>query len=178
MKFAPDKEIDQATIDETAFAFRDIFNRDLIGTTDGNELYQLLLEEFKKEPQYLPLEDDYHGTYPFGNCFHETSKMLNRWANIRDPKSLFDSVRSEKGSKGLSRPGQRHERATFVGQHIKEYNAIGLFYKNHRENILELDIDVQEKADKIKSSSTQKTRAATTPHPKGLRRSQNRPHGL
>ncbi|MCB0544272.1 MAG: BREX system P-loop protein BrxC, partial [Saprospiraceae bacterium] len=144
------QEIDQATIDETAFAFRDIFNRDLIGTTDGNELYQLLLEEFKKEQaQYLPLEDDYHGTYPFGNCFHETSKMLNRWANIRDPKSLFDSVRSEKETakafldlaKGMKE---------FVGQHIKEYDAIGLFYKNHRENILELDIDVQEKADKIK----------------------------
>lgn len=143
------QEIDQVTIDETAFAFRDIFNRDLVGTTDGNELYQQLLEEFKKEQaQYQPMEEEYYGTYPFGNCFHETAKLLNRWANIRDPKSLFDLVRSEKTTaktlldlaKGMKE---------FIGQYRKEYDAISQFYKNHRENILELGIDVQEKADKI-----------------------------
>jgi len=143
------QEIDQVTIDETALSFRDIFNRDLIGTTDGNELYQLLLEELKKEQtQYQPLEEDYHGAYPFGNCFHDAVKMLNRWAGIRDPKALFDIIRSEKDSaKALldTAKGMRE----FAVQHRKDYDAISQFYKTNRENIRELDIDAQEKAAKI-----------------------------
>ncbi len=42
------QEIDQSTIDETMFSFREIFNRDLISTTDGNELYQCCSKNSKK----------------------------------------------------------------------------------------------------------------------------------
>jgi len=143
------QEIDQVTIDETTFAFREIFNRDLIETTDGNELYQLLIDELKKEQaQYQMLEDNYHGTYPFGKCFHEVTKMLNRWTSIRDPKALFDIVRSEKDKAKIMIDMAKGMR-DFADQNRKEYDAISAFYKNNRENIRELGIDVQEKTDKI-----------------------------
>lgn len=143
------QEIDQSTIDETAFAFRDIFNRDLIGTTDGNELYQLLLEELKKEQgQYQPLEDEYHGAYPFGHCFHEAAKMLTRWAGTRDPKALFNTIRSEKDTAKTLLDTAKGMKE-FAAQHRKDYDAISQFYKTNRENIRELDPDAQEKAGKI-----------------------------
>ncbi len=143
------QEIDQLTLDETAFAFRDIFNRDLPAATDGNELYQLLLDELKKEQaQYQPLEDDYHGAYPFGASFHEAAKLLNRWAGTRDPKTLFDLVRSEKDdAKALldTAKGLRD----FAAQFRKDYDAVRQFYQANTENFRELDIDAQEKAAKI-----------------------------
>lgn len=145
------QEIDQSTLDETAFSFRDIFNRDLIATTDGNELFQLLLEELKKEQTlYQPLEEEYHGAYPFGNCFHEAAKMLNRWAGTRDPKALFDTLRAEKETaKALLDKAKGMKE--FAAQYRKDYDAVRQFHQTNTENIRELDINAQEKADKIEA---------------------------
>lgn len=143
------QEIDQATLDETAFCFRDIFNRDLPNVTEGNELYQLLLEAFSRELSlYQPLEEEFHGTYPFGTVFHEASKMLNRWAGTRDPKALFDALRTGKDNAKvlLDFAKGMHD---FTGQYRKDYDAIKAFYNSNQENIRELDIAALEKADKI-----------------------------
>lgn len=143
------QEIDQALLDETILGFREIFNRDLASSSDGNELYQTLVEALHLEcGQYQPLEDEYHGAYPFGECFHEAVKMLNRWANTRDPKALFETIQAEKGeakhildtAKGMK---------DFTSQFRKDYDAISLFYQNNRENFWELDINTGEKADRI-----------------------------
>lgn len=144
------QEIDQATLDETAFAFRDIFNRDLRSATDGNELYQSLCDELQMELHvYQPLEDEYHA-YPFGACFHEANKLLRRWRDTRDPKTLFDLVRNEKDTaKNLL--DQAKGLRDFAVQFRKEYDAIQKFYRDNRENIRELGIDTREKADKIEA---------------------------
>ncbi len=142
-------EIDQATIDEALFHFRDIFNRELPATTDGNELFEMLVGELKKElMRYQPFEDAYHGSYPFGVCFHETTKLLNTWANMRDPRALFSTLTSGKDqakklldtAKGM---------AEFADANHKDYDAIRTFYQANRENFLELTPDAQEKAEKI-----------------------------
>ena len=143
------QEIDQATLDETSFAFRDIFNRDLTNTTDGNELYQFLLVEFKKEQAlYQPLEDEFHGTYPFGNSFHEVNKQLNSWIGIRDPKALFNAVCAEKDSAKVWLDKAKGIR-DFAHQFRKDYDIISQFYRDNRENLRELNLAAQEKAEKI-----------------------------
>lgn len=143
------QEIDQAILDETAFAFREIFNRDLPGATDGNELYQSLLDELKREQeQYQPLEDEYHGAYPFGACFHETAKLIHRWAGTRDPKTLFDAIRAEK-EQAKTLIDQAKGMWDFARQHRKDFDAVRLFHQTNTENFRELDIDAQEKAGKI-----------------------------
>jgi hypothetical protein len=143
------QEIDQSTIDTTMFSFREIFNRDLISTTDGNELFSMLLEEFKKEQQkYQGSEEDFHGSYPFGDCFHEAVKMLQKWMNIRDPKALFDLVRSEKDTaKALLDKAKGMKE--FADMNKKEYDTIRSFHQANGENFRELSLDVQERTDKI-----------------------------
>lgn len=143
------QEIDQATIDETVFCFRDIFNRDLPNVTEGNELYQLLMEAFSQElALYQPLEEEFHGAYPFGVVFHEASKLLNRWAGTRDPKALFDALRAGTNEAKTLLDNAKGMR-DFAGQNKRDYDAIKAFYHGNQENIRELDIAAQEKADKI-----------------------------
>lgn len=143
------EEIDQSVIDLTLFCFREIFNRDLLGTTDGNELYNLLRDALEKEQQkYQSGEDDYHGAYPFGDCFHEAVKMLQRWRDIRDPKMLFERLQSEKDrAKALF--DQAKGIKEFADQHRKEYDTIRNFHQSNRENFRELGIDIQEKTEKV-----------------------------
>jgi hypothetical protein len=143
------QEIDQTTIDTTMHGFREIFNRDLLSTTDGNELFLMLEEEFKKEQQkYQGSEDEYHGTYPFGDCFHESVKMLQKWINARDPKSRFDLLRSEKDTaKALFDKAKGMKE--FVDSYRKEYDTIRSFQLSNGENFRELSLDIQEKTDKI-----------------------------
>jgi hypothetical protein len=143
------EEIDQATLDEAAFAFRDIFNRDLLNTTDANELYGELLRILQQEQAlYQPLEEDYHGAYPFGASFHEAVKLLSGWAGTRDPKALFDNLRAKKdAAKALLDTAKGLK--GFVEQHRKDYDAVRQFYRDNTENFRELDIAAQEKAEKI-----------------------------
>lgn len=145
------EEIDQTTIDMVYFGFREIFNRDMVRTSDGNELDQMLRAELKKEHLiYRQPEEDYHGAYPFGNCFHDTVKMLQRWMDTRDPKSLFHLLQTEKETaKALLDKAKGIKE--FADQNKKEYDAIRQFNNNNRENFRELSIDIQEKADKIET---------------------------
>lgn len=145
----PADEIDQVTIDETLFSFREIFNRDLPATTDGNELFDTLLSELKREVQrFQPFEDDFHGTYPFGSSFHETTKLLNNWSNTRDPKQLFRTVNEGK-NRAKTLVDVAKGMMEFVQRSRRDYDAIRRFYEENKTNFYELAPGDQEKADKI-----------------------------
>ena len=145
------EEIDQATIDATLAAFREIFNRDLPATTDSNELFEMLNSEITTELKtYQPLDDTYSGDYHFGTSFHDVVKLLNGWSQKRDPKSLFTAICAEKETakkeldtaKGI---------AEFAQKNKKDYDAILKFHNTNTENFKELPLDEQEKAEKIGS---------------------------
>ncbi|MCB0517804.1 MAG: BREX system P-loop protein BrxC [Lewinellaceae bacterium] len=143
------EEIDQATIDQALLDFREIFNYDLHATTDSDELFNNLKAAFKKEiEQYQPFEDNYHGTYLFGIYFHNTTKLLNNWANIRDPKALFTTMADVKASAKKLLDNAKGM-AEFATDSAKDYDAIRKFHEANKENFLELSPDEQEKADKM-----------------------------
>ncbi len=143
------EEIDQATIDLVVRCFKEIFNRDLPSTTDGNVLYDTLLAELKR---YVEANDNlieaYHGSYPFGDCFHEADKKLKRWIETRDPNKLFTDFTTQSiistelfdKTKGI---------AEFANTQVKDYDAIKKFYEANTENFTELSPENQGKADRI-----------------------------
>ncbi|MCB9352089.1 MAG: BREX system P-loop protein BrxC [Lewinellaceae bacterium] len=143
------EEIGQDVIDDTLFCFREVFNRDLPGMTDGNELFEAIVAELQRERlKYQPYEDEYHGAYPFGVCFHEATKLLNNWSNIRAPKGLFEAIHTGKdAAKDLLDAAKGM--ADFASQNRKDYDVIRKFHEANRENFQELSLDAQEKADKI-----------------------------
>ena len=142
------EEIDQATIDQAQLHFREIFNRDLPATTDSDELFNNLKAAFQQEiERYQPYEDNYHGSYPFGNCFHETTKLLNNWVNIRDPKALFNAInKGKEEAKALLDTAKGM--AQFAADAVKDYDAIRRFYDANKENSLDRRPDEQEKPEK------------------------------
>ncbi len=143
------EEIGQDVIDETLFSFREIFNRDLPNMTDGNELFDAIKSELERERhKYQPFEDEYHGAYPFGECFHQTTKLLNNWSNIREPKSLFQAINTGK-EEAKALVDTAKAMADFARQNQKDYDAIRKFHAANRENFQELPPAAREKADKV-----------------------------
>jgi hypothetical protein len=143
------EEIDQATLDQAMLDYREIFNQDVPQTTDGNELFETLILILRKTGDtYAGLEDEFYGSYPFGQAFHDFLKVLNRWIGLRDPKTLFDALNKEKqevktwfdNAKGM---------ADFVVRARKDYDAIKDFMAVNKENFGELAPAEQEKTDLI-----------------------------
>jgi hypothetical protein len=143
------EEIDQATIDRVIRCFKEIFNRDLPSTTDGNILYDTLLSELKRYAETNDtLIEAYHGSYPFGTCFHEADKKLKRWIETRDPNKLFvDFTTNSDASTELF--DKTKGITEFASQQIKDYDAIKKFYESNTENFTELSPDNQEQAERI-----------------------------
>lgn len=143
--------IPQSTIDEILMAFREIFNRDLVSTTDGNELFDMIKDELGKElDTYQLLEDNYSGNYHFGASFHQTVKLLMTWLNKRDPKSLFSAIRDEQAEAKILLDDAKGIGA-FADKNHKDYDSIYKFYEKNRDNFLQLSPGDQEKAEKIGS---------------------------
>ncbi|NTW36956.1 MAG: hypothetical protein HGB17_12680 [Syntrophobacteraceae bacterium] len=77
------EEIDQATLDFVIRSFNEIFNHGIASTTDGNILFESLLQQLKIKSNAIgDLENSYYGAYPFGACFNEAFKRLTG----RDPE--------------------------------------------------------------------------------------------
>ena len=142
------EEIDQATLDQVAESFKTIFNQKLPDTTDGNELFDLLLSKLNAHAQNTnQLNQKYYG-YSFAIYFNELNQLLNNWIKTRDPKQLFSLINQQ--------PTQHQELvdktkalADFAQQNIKDYDAIKQFYDNNLANFKELSIADQEKADRV-----------------------------
>ncbi len=143
------EDIDQTTLDQVVQAYKAIFNSDLRTTGNGNEQYEILIGELKRQADhYTAYEESYSVAYPFGTCFHEVRKWLTKCIETRDPKKLFTDfvANSEESARLIDKVKAMAE---FASQQVKDYDAIGKFYKDNQENFKELSPDNQAKADKI-----------------------------
>ena len=143
------EEIDQATLDLVIRSFNEIFNHGIASTTDGNILFESLLQQLKIKSNTIgDLENSYYGAYPFGACFNEAFKRLTGWIETRDPKKLFADFTSDvAGSKELF--DKVKSIADFADKQRKDYDAIKNFYDSNIENFRELTPDDQSKTDRI-----------------------------
>jgi len=143
------EEIDQVILDEVVTTYKIIFNETLPTSTDKNELYENLITALSKKVSfYQPLENDFFGAYPFGNCFQKAVQQLNTWIGNRDPKKLFKTfTESQDESKELFDLAKGIE--DFINANIRDYKQLRTFVNDNRENFKELTADNQEKAQKI-----------------------------
>ncbi|GEO05551.1 hypothetical protein AAE02nite_32150 [Adhaeribacter aerolatus] len=141
--------IDQQTIDKAIMNFREVFNLDLSATSDGNELSELIIAKLVQiSKEYISLENDYHGKYPFGESFYSLRNKLQEWATKRNPKQLFQLLENEKlvvkelfdKAKGMK---------DFANRARADYDAIKRFYQDNQQNFKALPPSAQEKAEKM-----------------------------
>ena len=143
------EEIDQVLLDEVVSTFMAVFNEAIPATTDKNELYDNLIAALNKKLKFFePLENDYYGSYPFGNCFQKVTHELNNWISNRDPKKLFKAfIESQNESKELFDLAKGME--DFINTNLREYKQIRSFVNDNKENFKELSNDDQAKAQTI-----------------------------
>lgn len=143
------EEIDQVLLDEVVTTFKIIFNEAIPASTDKNELYENLIAALnKKVGFYQPLESDFFGAYPFGNCFQKGVQQLNAWTGNRDPKKLFKTfTESQDESKELFDLAKGME--DFINLNLRDYKQLRTFVSDNKENFKELSSDDQGKAEKI-----------------------------
>jgi hypothetical protein len=143
------EEIDQVLLDEVVYTYKVIFNETLPASSDKNELYDNLISALNKKLVFFqPLENDYYGAYPFGNCFQKAVHELNTWISNRDPKKLFKSfTESQSESKELFDLAKGME--DFINANLRDYKQLRTFVIDNKENFKELSSDDQEKAQKI-----------------------------
>ena len=143
------EEIDQVLLDDVVTAFKTIFNEALPTSTDKNELFDLLIAALNKKLSFFqPLENDFYGAYPFGNCFQKAVLQLTTWISNRDPKKLFKSIVETKDeSKELFDLAKGIE--DFSNANLRDYKQLRSFVLDNKENFKELSSDIQTKAQTI-----------------------------
>lgn len=132
-------------LDEVVNTFKVIFNETLPSSSDKNELYDNLIVALNKKLVFFqPLENDYYGSYPFGNCFQKAVYELNTWISNRDPKKLFKSfTESQSESKELFDLAKGME--DFINANLRDYKQLRTFVNDNKENFKELSSDDQKK---------------------------------
>lgn len=144
------EEIDQSVIDETIQSYRDIFNEDILLTTDGNELYDNLISKlFDKYEFFRSIEEKYLGTYPFGDKFKELTNILDGWRSTRDPKRLFDIIINTKSPIGQLADDCKTI-IDFMGRVQSQYDKIKEFIEDNTDNVNSLNQEERDKATAIK----------------------------
>lgn len=143
------EDIDQSVLDNVVKAFKYIFNENLTSSTDGTEQFNLLQAALERmRDRYLPLDRDYHGRYPFGNCFQLAVQQISLWMSIRDPKKLFsDLIDGQLNYKELFDTAKGID--DFASRGLRDYDSLKDFYSNNKENFKELSAENQQKAAEI-----------------------------
>lgn len=143
------EEIDQATIDNTLSAFREIFNEDLRFTNDGNKLYDDILVKLQvKYAHFQEQEEKFLGKYPFGTKFQAVTHLLDEWRQTRDPRRLFDKMIAGK-IQAKSAIDTCKTLEDFTGTALPIYDTIWKFHNDNSENLKSLEEDDREKARQI-----------------------------
>ena len=71
------EEIDQATIDLVIRCFKEIFNRELPSTTDGNVLYETLIDELRRYAEANDIwVENYHESLSFWRLFSRSRQKI------------------------------------------------------------------------------------------------------
>tara|TARA_B110000046_G_scaffold91830_1_gene99863 strand:+ start:981 stop:4466 length:3486 start_codon:yes stop_codon:yes gene_type:complete len=144
------EDIDQTILDNAVQSYNTIFNDKMAVATDGNELFDALINSVNDQiSDFQALESKYR-TYPFGTPFRETVSLLSTWTNNRDPKKLFDEIiEGEAAAKELV------DKTRTIGDYLErtfeEYKTIKAFYESSNENFKELSQDDQEKGELLKA---------------------------
>jgi predicted transcriptional regulator len=148
------EEIDQKTIDQASADFRDAFNVDINDSSDGDEVKEMMISKLSSlEDEYLPYQEKYHGTYPFGDGFNELLKEVRELKEKRLAKQFFKHLSDEKESlKAI------HDKAKairdFTNRAIKDYDSIRDFYEEQKPNFTSLSVTAKEHADRMQTFFT------------------------
>ena len=91
------------------------------------------------------LESD-HSAYPWASVFRNAKDMLDSWARIRDPKSMFDAVIAGQGE---GKQAMDAAEAIKGFGHLAKYREIQDFIRSRAGDLQTLDADAQAKVAEV-----------------------------
>jgi len=122
------------TVEAARNSFRDIFNKEPVTRSDGNELFEKMLEEisgFRKDTSKLA-ENSLR--FPFHSIFHRFHQQLEEMETIRDPKRFFEALTTRKDElKAASDQSKQLE--GFLERALPEYEKMKRFFDQNSENL-------------------------------------------
>lgn len=135
--------VNQQLLNNVISAHRDVFNEELRETTDGNELFDLLVESLNKTvDQFHGLNDSYR-SYAFSAAFSAFIQDLNSLVHIRDPKVLFQNF-VDKQLPLKEKRDHAEKIADWAQRALPEFDKIKTFITSNESNLNELDEDQKE----------------------------------
>lgn len=128
-------------------AYADIFNGTRVGeSTDGTEQFDLLKEALDRNVSELTALESDHSAYPWASVFRTAKDMLDGWARIRDPKSMFDAVIAGQGE---GKQAMDAVEAIKGFGHLPKYREIQDFIRSRAGDLQTLDADAQAKVAEV-----------------------------
>ncbi len=128
-------------------AYADIFNGTRVGeSTDGTEQFDLLKEALDRNVSELTALESDHSAYPWASVLRTAKDMLDGWARIRDPKSMFDAVIA-----GQSEGKQAMDAVEAIKGfgHLAKYREIQDFIRSRAGDLQTLDAAAQAKVAEV-----------------------------
>jgi len=132
------------TLEAARNSFRDIFNKEPVTHSDGNELFEKMLGEITVFRQDTSKLAENNHKYPFRLVFKRFHEQLEQLETIRDPKRFFEMLAIRKDElKAASDQSKQLE--GFLERALPEYEKMKLFFDQNTENLHALSQENKEK---------------------------------
>ncbi len=126
--------------------YKDIFNAEAPVKTDGNELFEAMLDKAIALRGSVEEQAENYLKYPFRKVFHHFQTRLEELETIRDPKRFFDKLETDKEAiKAASDKCKQLD--GFLERALPEYDKMKTFFDRNTENLEALPADNNEKID-------------------------------
>jgi hypothetical protein len=136
--------IPAVTLESARNSFRDIFNKEPVVNSDGNELFEKMLGEITMFRQDTSKLAENNHKYPFRQVFKRFHEQLEQLETIRDPKRFFESLAIRKKElKAASDQSKQLE--GFLERALPEYEKMKLLFDQNTENLHALPQENKEK---------------------------------
>jgi len=138
--------ISAETIEQARATFKDIFNTEAPLKTDGNELYEALMEKIVQVRGKVAEQAENYLRYPFRKVFHVLHTKLEEMETVRDPKRFFEKLNSDK--EDFKAASDRCKQLDgFLERALPEYDKMKTFFDRNTENLEALPPENKEKTE-------------------------------
>ena len=137
-------------IDEARTSYKEIFNTEAPVKTDGNELFEAMIEKVTAFRSGVEAQAENYLRYPFRKVFHDFHTRLEEMETIRDPKRFFEKLSSDKEI--LKTASDKCKQLDdFLARALPEYEKMKSFLDRNTENLDALPSENKEKTEWLTS---------------------------
>jgi hypothetical protein len=142
--------ISQELINNALSAWLTIFNENIPHTSDGNMLFDRLLDGLNAQKKIWHNVKTEYENYPFAKHLSELSDKLSDLLAVRDPKRLFENIYKDAVLMASLMDKCRNIK-DFADNSITDYKDIKRYCDNNEENFNQLDGENRKKVELLKA---------------------------